>query len=256
MLVGRHIDSPNTLSSLQLAIKLKCEVLQIFVSPMTVTDIRTFVKKKKMLLFIHSDYSINLARPIETSKTSLLIKEMRIADQLKAEGVIVHMGHGTTDNYMRNISYVLEKTTGIIILENGAGTGMEINTSLYDLLELYRIINNMYPNRVKICIDTCHAWASGHTMVDVYRFCAAVGWDNIACFHLNDSKGTFGSRIDRHADIGFGTIQGLENLLQSIPNIPLILETPCDTYYRIAGKLTQIDPMDQMELIRSWLHNI
>jgi deoxyribonuclease-4 len=58
------------------------------------------------------------------------------------------------------------------------------------------------------------------------------GLDHMAVLHLNDSKGTLGSRLDRHEHIGDGEI-GLEGFaavlthptLRATPR-PMILETP------------------------------
>ena len=72
------------------------------------------------------------------------------------------------------------------------------------------------PDRVGICLDTCHAYAAG------YEINTRDGFDEmrkkvddllpeqaIAALHLNDSKKPLGSRVDRHEHIGLGEI-GLE----------------------------------------------
>jgi len=57
-----------------------------------------------------------------------------------------------------------------------------------------------------------------------------LGSDRIKAFHLNDSKGTLGSHLDRHTGIGEGEI-GVEGfrLLVNDPRfmeLPMVLETP------------------------------
>ena len=57
-----------------------------------------------------------------------------------------------------------------------------------------------------------------------------IGLDKLGCIHVNDSKNNIGSKKDRHANIGYGTI-GFDNLINIIYNerlegIPRILETP------------------------------
>ena len=63
-----------------------------------------------------------------------------------------------------------------------------------------------------------------------------LGLENFTLLHLNDSIVPFGSKKDRHACLGDGTIWGenmkpLEYLLEKCKqnNIPMVLETP-DSY--------------------------
>lgn len=65
-------------------------------------------------------------------------------------------------------------------------------------------------------------------MID--KFDQALGKDQIAVFHINDSKNPVGAGKDRHENLGFGTI-GFETLNyivhhKDFENIPKILETP------------------------------
>ena len=59
-----------------------------------------------------------------------------------------------------------------------------------------------------------------------------VGLDRIRCWHLNDSKGDLGSRIDRHEHIGKGCIglAGFANVVRDerFRGLPMVLETPKD----------------------------
>ena len=65
-------------------------------------------------------------------------------------------------------------------------------------------------------------------MIDEAR--RAVGLERIRCWHLNDSKGPCGSRLDRHEHIGRGQIgsAGFRNVLSDahFRGLPMILETP------------------------------
>ena len=90
-----------------------------------------------------------------------------------------------------------------------------------------------------MCVDTAHLSAAGwsiHTeaglqaaLGDIER---AVGLDRVLVVHVNDSKTSLGSRVDRHEHIGKGHI-GLK-AFGRILNHPLlarcafILETPID----------------------------
>ena len=92
------------------------------------------------------------------------------------------------------------------------------------------------PERLGVCLDTCHVFAAGYSLYpegisrDITRVrqgrrpCPAQG------FHVNDSLKPLGSRVDRHAHIGKGSI-GPEpfRLLvndRRFREHPMILETP------------------------------
>ena len=91
--------------------------------------------------------------------------------------------------------------------------------------------------RLGICIDTQHLWASGVDYASVARADAVVdevrtrfGLERLGCMHLNDSKVDFGSNRDRHENLGDGTIgsEGLAALLghPALADSPALLEVP------------------------------
>ena len=93
------------------------------------------------------------------------------------------------------------------------------------------------PDRVGVCLDTCHAYSSGYDLVspDGYEamlaeFDAAIGLAKLRCLHINDSKHPLGSHKDRHESIGEGLI-GADAFARIITDarlatLPMILETP------------------------------
>ena len=106
-----------------------------------------------------------------------------------------------------------------LILENTAGMGGAIGSKF---AELGTIIRESGSDRVKVCIDTQHAFAAGNdvktrpgldkVMEELDR---DVGLDRLVAVHANDSKCPLGGGIDRHENIGDGHIgrDGFENLL-------------------------------------------
>jgi deoxyribonuclease-4 len=92
-------------------------------------------------------------------------------------------------------------------------------------------------DRLGVCFDTCHAVAAGHDLGSEAACAAtfdaldrAVGLSRLGAFHLNDSKGALGSRLDRHEHIGRGTV-GLEAFRRILNDprfrgLPMVLETP------------------------------
>ena len=91
--------------------------------------------------------------------------------------------------------------------------------------------------RVGICVDTCHLQAAGYEMSTrsgvaqvVSELSMHIGLRRLVLIHTNDSRDPRGSRRDRHAAIGKGTIgqEGFRALVQhpKLQRIPLICETP------------------------------
>jgi deoxyribonuclease-4 len=62
------------------------------------------------------------------------------------------------------------------------------------------------------------------------HFDKVIGKDQIAAFHINDSKNVFGAGKDRHANLGDGEIgfEALANIVHhpDFMHVPKILETP------------------------------
>lgn len=68
-------------------------------------------------------------------------------------------------------------------------------------------------DRLGVCLDTCHLFAAGYdistpkgyesVMTELDRI---VGLQRITSFHLNDCKKPLGCRVDRHEEIGKGTL--------------------------------------------------
>jgi deoxyribonuclease-4 len=128
-----------------------------------------------------------------------------------------------------------------IVLENSAGEGNKLGKNLMELGAIIQSIDPKYQSQVKVCIDTAHIFASGEYdlgkpqqvvqfFVDFNQY---IGLDHLEVFHLNDSKVPFGSKSDRHINLGLGHEfsegrKGLKYLLEeaSYLSVPLIGEPP------------------------------
>ena len=94
-----------------------------------------------------------------------------------------------------------------------------------------------HPERIGICLDTCHVFAAGYDIVNdldgvLNEFDRILGIDLLRAIHLNDSMMPFGSHKDRHAVTGSGEI-GMDALLRVLDHpllsgLPFYLETPLD----------------------------
>ena len=192
----------------------------------------------------HAPYIINLANKekIESWNFSIsfLKNEIKRITEMGVNYIVVHPGNALKldrEEALNNIALALnfiidEDTKPMILLETMAGKGSECGINIYELKSILDKVN--LNKKLGICLDTCHLNDSG---VDIAQFDEylddfdrEIGLDKVKCVHVNDSKNVIGSKKDRHANIGFGTI-GFDNLLNVIYNpklkdIPKILETP------------------------------
>ena len=261
MKFGAHISTAAPFSeAVNRAKKINCDCMQIFANPpqrwnpvpISEDQIVKFnklnAKEKISPVIIHSIYLINLASDnpffYEQSIKSLT-DDMEKADKIGALGVNFHVGSTKGKSFSEiakkvedGIRKVLTNSPKgpFLILENSAGAGSIIGDTLE---ELGQIIKDVDSPRLKVLIDTAHAFESGYKLNSqaelekfIARFDRLIGLDKLVGFHFNDSKTALNSKRDRHADIGEGDI-GIE-LFKNIINHPklknlfAILETPED----------------------------
>ena len=120
-------------------------------------------------------------------------------------------------------------------IETMSGKGTEIGWRFEELKAIRDGVS--HPERIGICLDTCHVFAAGYDIVNdldgvLEEFDKVLGLELLRAIHLNDSMMPFGSRKDRHAVIGGGEI-GIEALLNvmrhpKLKDLPFYLETPLD----------------------------
>jgi deoxyribonuclease-4 len=120
-----------------------------------------------------------------------------------------------------------------VLLETMSGKGTEVGS---DFSELKAIMDRVsLADKLGVCLDTCHVYAAGYDVVGALdgvleAFDRAVGLGRLKAVHLNDSMTALGSRKDRHAKIGQGTL-GLDAIGRIIAHpalsaLPFYLETP------------------------------
>lgn len=194
---------------------------------------------------VHAPYIINLANSVkpETYRLAVdfLAQELVRTQQMGSRILILHpgshVGAGTEAgiaSIVQGLNEVLQEPSDVCIaLETMAGKGSEIGRTFEELASIYDRVK--YPDRLRVCFDTCHVHDAGYDIVNdldgvLEQFDHYIGKDQIAVFHINDSKNERGAAKDRHADIGEGFI-GFEPLYQLVhhpdfPGIPRILETP------------------------------
>ena len=123
----------------------------------------------------------------------------------------------------------------IILLETMSGKGIEVGGRFEELREILDRVER--PNRVGVCLDTCHVSDAGYDIVNdidgvLSTFDRIIGLQRLHAVHINDSLNPLGSHKDRHAPIGQGSI-GLEAMGRivrhpALQGLPFCLETPND----------------------------
>ncbi len=196
-------------------------------------------------IVVHAPYIINLANSVkpETFKLAVefLAKEIQRTIACKSHTLILHPGSHVgageeqgIQQIIKGLNEVLTKDTDCVIaLETMAGKGSEVGRSFEELARIYDGV--VYNDKLRVCFDTCHTSDSGYDIIHHFddvidHFDHILGKDQIAVFHINDSKNVPGAAKDRHANIGFGNI-GFEALNyivhhKDFQNVPKILETP------------------------------
>jgi deoxyribonuclease-4 len=259
MKIGAHVRTAGgTDKAIERALEMGAETIQIFsgapqawrrknYAPAEVEAYKKRVEETGIApAFIHGLYLVNLA----TSDAALLarsyealVAEMKAAELLDAKGVIFHIGSHKGAGYDSCFRQVVEYVRKILddtpesawlILENAAGMGGAIGSKF---AELGTIIRESGSERVKVCVDTQHAFAAGHDVKTrpglekmLEEFDRDVGLERLVAVHANDSKVMLGAGVDRHANIGEGHIgrDGFENILShpAFADTPFLLEVP------------------------------
>lgn len=211
---------------------------------------------------VHASYLVNLAGPAEDlfeRSVALLAHELAAAPDYGARFVNVHVGSHKGSGVEAGVARVADGVARVLasipadaetpagspgapllVLENSAGSGDGIGASLEELEAIFEAVavHGIAGSRLGLCLDTAHLWAAGHDTataesVDalVEALGARIGLERLVMIHLNDSKATRGSRLDRHEHLGAGEMgggAGLARLLThpALAHVAYFLETP------------------------------
>lgn len=194
---------------------------------------------------VHAPYIINIANTVRPETfnlgVSFLRQEMDRAQAIGARQIVLHPGSHVGAGMEAGIAKIVEglnevlesRDTVQIALETMAGKGSECG---YRFEQLAKIIDGVHLNeKLSICFDTCHTSDAGYDVIHDFdsvldTFDKIIGVERIKVVHVNDSKNPPGSRKDRHANIGCGTIgfDALNGIVHhpQLEDLPKILETP------------------------------
>lgn len=194
---------------------------------------------------VHAPYIINLGNTVNPATYEIAVDFLALEiERTIAMGSHIlilhpgaHVGAGVEagiDRIAQGLNTVLTKEQECYIaLETMAGKGSEIGRSFEELAAIFDKV--VHSSKLRVCMDTCHLNDAGYDIVNDFdgvidRFDQLIGKDQIALFHINDSKNERGAGKDRHANIGEGTI-GTDALRYIVHHpdfisLPKILETP------------------------------
>lgn len=266
MILGAHTSIAGGLHlALERGVELGCDMVQVFsknqrqwrTKPLdadVVTQWRSARRESSIRAVVcHDSYLINLGHPEDgpwRRSVEAFTDELTRCHTLSIPLLVFHPGAhlGGSDEdaccdrvaEALNVAFsALPRNRTVACIENTAGQGTNIG---YRFEHLARIIRGVRAKRrVATCFDTCHAFAAGYDLRGPKKYEALwqeydriVGLSRLRCFHLNDAKRPLGSRVDRHANIGFGTIgaatfRRLVNDRRFV-DIPAAVETPGDDH--------------------------
>lgn len=216
------------------------------VSELRVEEAQALMKENGIEEFIvHAPYIINLANTVKKETYELAVefleKELVRTSAMGSKVMVLHPGSHVDagvdagiNQIVKGLNEVLTADTDVYVaLETMAGKGSEVGRSFEELARIYDKVK--YNDKLRVCFDTCHTSDAGYDIIHDFdgvmeQFDRLIGKDQIAVFHINDSKNEPGAGKDRHENFGFGHV-GFDALLNIVNHkdfveVPKILETP------------------------------
>jgi deoxyribonuclease-4 len=259
-LLGAHLSiAGGCYKAVEAAVSFGMDTVQLFTKnnnqwrgkPLTDEDVRlfrdAFERSGLRIPCAHDSYLINLASPdpaLWQKSRDAFVDELERAEALGLAGVVMHPGAFVTgteeaglDRIVAALDDACRRTSGFrteVWLELTAGQGTNLGYRFEHLA--YVIERVRFPERMGVCIDTCHLLAAGYPLATAGEYeatlgqlDAVIGLGRVRAFHLNDSKRELGSRVDRHEHIGEGCL-GLEPFQRilndpRLDHLPMYLET-------------------------------
>ncbi len=194
---------------------------------------------------IHAPYIINLGNTEKAETFQLavefLTKEIERSVAMQATTIVLHPGSHVGAGEAAGIAQIVKGLNEVltpdmpitVALETMAGKGSELGKTFEELAAIYDgVVCN---DKLRVCFDTCHTHDAGYDIIHDFdgvidKFDRILGKEQIAVFHINDSKNEQGAAKDRHENIGFGEIgfDALNYIVhhKDFTEVPKILESP------------------------------
>ena len=194
----------------------------------------------------HAPYTLNLCGAEEKNRAfarETMADDLARLEHLPGQLYNFHPGSHVGQGIETGIGLIAQglnailrpEQTTTVLLETMAGKGSEVGGRFEELRAILDRVT--LSDRMGVCLDTCHVSDAGYDLVGdldgvLTEFDRVIGLEKLRAVHLNDSKNPPGSRKDRHACLGEGTL-GLEALGRivrhpALKRLPFCLETPND----------------------------
>ena len=255
--IGCHLSSSRGYLAMgKEAVKINANTFQFFtrnprggkakdIDPEDVTAFLAFAREHGISrILAHAPYTLNACSADE--KIRDFARRTMADDLLRMEYTPgncynFHPGSHVKQGMETGIAYISEMLNAIlkpeqtttVLLETMAGKGTEIGRTFEELAQIYDGV--VKKDRLRVCFDTCHTHDAGYDIINNFdsvidTFDHILGKDQIAAFHINDSKNPCGAHKDRHENLGKGYI-GFDALSYIVhhpdfSDVPKILETP------------------------------
>ena len=223
-------------------------------------------------IVIHAPYIINLANTVKPETFQLAVEflavEIERTAAMRSKILVLHPGSHVDAGVdagiaqiIKGLNEVLTKDTfPYIAIETMAGKGSEIGRTFEEIARIYDGVK--YNDKLRVCFDTCHTHDAGYDIKNNFdgvidEFDRIIGKDQIAVFHLNDSKNVNAAHKDRHENIGFGHIgfDAINHIVhhKDFENVPKILETP---YVPVGDGKKKVPPYKlEIEMLKKGVFN-
>lgn len=197
-------------------------------------------------IIAHAPYTLNACAADEGLRTfarETMLDDLRRLTHLPGNFYNFHPGSHVKQGTEAGIDLIAETLNAVlpeagettVLLETMAGKGSEVGSRFEELRAVIDRVER--PERLGVCLDTCHVFDAGYDIVNNFEgvlaeFDRIIGLKRLCAVHLNDSMNPIGSHKDRHACLGAGHI-GLPALLAVVNHpalcgLPAALETPND----------------------------
>ncbi len=237
--IGIHTSTAGGIhNAAERAYRIGCNTLQIFSSsprqwapyelssPLCAQMLRLRAQYDLKPLVIHTNYLVNLAstNPLFLQKSIEAFRgEIERALAVCADYLVLHPGSfrgaDREAGLLQTAAAIAAATQGVdlaqaglaILIENTAGAEFSLGGSFEQVAEVIERLRGIVP--IAACIDTCHTHVAGYDIVSeagIYQTLqhleSTIGLNNVKVVHCNDAKSARGSKLDRHEQIGKGTI--------------------------------------------------
>jgi len=218
---------------------------------------------------IHAPYIINLGNTEKAETFSLavefLAKEIERSVAMQAATIVLHPGSHVGAGEQAGIAQIVKGLNEVltrempitVALETMAGKGSELGKTFEELAAIYDGV--VWNEKLRVCFDTCHTHDAGYDIIHDFdgvmdQFDRILGKQQIAVFHINDSKNVRGAAKDRHENIGFGEIgfDALNYIVhhKDFADIPKILESPYVTEHDEVAQKTLPPYLQEIRMLK------